>query len=81
MIATIDVLSNGRLTIGCGAGWMEEEFVAVGAPPFSERGKCTDEYLEIFREIWTAEMPTFSGDFAEFSKLLNLASQFVFDNL
>ena len=72
MIATIDVLSNGRLTIGCGAGWMEEEFVAVGAPPFSERGKCTDEYLEIFREIWTAEMPTFSGDFAEFSNIAAL---------
>ena len=47
MIATIDVLSNGRGTIGCGAGWMEEEFIAVGAPSFAERGKSTDEYLEI----------------------------------
>ena len=43
MIATIDVLSNGRGTIGCGAGWMEEEFIAVGAPSFAAGGQSTDE--------------------------------------
>ena len=46
-IATIDVLSNGRVTIGCGAGWMEEEFLAIGTEPFRERGKVTDEYISI----------------------------------
>lgn len=72
MIATIDVLSNGRVTIGCGAGWMEEEFVAVGAPPFKERGKITDEYLEIFREIWSSDAPAYSGNYASFSNILSL---------
>ena len=72
MIATIDVLSNGRVTIGCGAGWMEEEFIAVGAPPFKERGKSTDEYLEIFREIWTSEKPEYKGTYASFSNIVAL---------
>ena len=44
-LATIDVLSNGRVDVGIGAGWMDEEFQAIGAPPFAERGKVTDEYL------------------------------------
>ena len=72
MIATIDVLSNGRVTIGCGAGWMEEEFIAVGAPPFVERGKSTDEYLEIFREIWTKDLPEYSGTYSSFSNIVGL---------
>ncbi|MGA7865600.1 MAG: LLM class flavin-dependent oxidoreductase, partial [Stellaceae bacterium] len=46
MLATIDVLSNGRLTFGIGAGWMKEEFHALGVPPFPERGAVTDEYLD-----------------------------------
>ena len=46
MLATIDVLSKGRLIVGCGVGWMKEEFEALGAPPFAERGSATDEYLD-----------------------------------
>ena len=38
MLATIDVLSAGRLIVGCGVGWLKEEFEAVGAPEFAERG-------------------------------------------
>ena len=52
-LATIDVLSQGRVTVGCGAGWMDEEFKAIGAPPFAERGKVTDEYLRAFKTLWT----------------------------
>src|ERR1700730_4945926 len=51
MLATIDVLSNGRLIFGAGVGWMKEEFDLLGAP-FKERGKVTDEYLEAFLELW-----------------------------
>src|ERR1700745_3649274 len=42
--STIDVLSAGRLFVGIGAGWLEEEFEAIGAPNFAERGIATDEY-------------------------------------
>ena len=56
MLATIDVLANGRLIVGAGAGWMKEEFELLGAP-FEERGKVTDEYLEAFRELWTKDAP------------------------
>ena len=65
-IATIDVLSGGRVTIGCGAGWMEEEFAAIGTEPFNERGKVTDEYLRIFKELWTADSPSFQGTYNSF---------------
>ncbi|PPR23381.1 MAG: Pyrimidine monooxygenase RutA [Alphaproteobacteria bacterium MarineAlpha10_Bin2] len=69
LVSTIDVMSGGRVTLGCGAGWMEEEFVAVNAPPFKERGKVTDEYIKAFRELWSADNPTFKGDYTEFSDI------------
>lgn len=68
-IATADVLSGGRVIVGCGAGWMSEEFEAVGAPPFAERGKVTDEYIRIFKELWTADRPSYEGQYARFKDL------------
>ena len=68
-IATIDVLSNGRVTIGCGAGWMEEEFEAIGTEPFKERGKVTDEYLCIFKELWTEDNPSYQGSYNSFGNV------------
>ena len=65
-LATIDVLSNGRLDVGIGAGWMDEEFQAIGAPPFAERGKVTDEYLRIFKVLWTQDSPHYEGQYAKF---------------
>jgi probable F420-dependent oxidoreductase len=70
ILATIDVLSGGRLVVGCGAGWMAEEFEAIGTPPFAERGKVTDEYIRVFRELWTADQPAFDGDYAQFSDIV-----------
>ena len=70
ILSTIDVLSGGRLTLGIGAGWMEEEFVALGAPPFAERGAVTDEYLQVFRELWTQAEPRFAGKYTRFDKIL-----------
>ena len=69
LVSTIDVMSGGRVTLGCGAGGMEEEFVAVNAPPCKERGKVTDEYIKAFRELWSADNPTFKGDYTEFSDI------------
>jgi probable F420-dependent oxidoreductase len=69
MLATIDVLSNGRLIVGAGAGWMKEEFALLGAS-FEDRGKLTDEYLEAFRELWTKDAPSYSGKHVSFSDLL-----------
>lgn len=69
MLSTIDILSRGRLTVGVGAGWCKEEFEAIGAPPHKERGKVTDEYIRVFRELWSAEDPEFHGDYADFADI------------
>jgi probable F420-dependent oxidoreductase len=69
MLATIDVLSKGRLIVGVGVGWMEEEFLALDAPPFAKRGAVTNEYLKAFIELWTNDNPTFEGEFVRFSNL------------
>jgi probable F420-dependent oxidoreductase len=69
MLATIDVLSKGRLTFGIGAGWMNEEFAALGVPPFAERGQVTDEYLAACRELWTKDEPRFEGKYVKFANV------------
>lgn len=69
MLATMDVLSEGRLTLGVGVGWMEEEFEALDTPPFAERGAVTDEYIRAFKELWTSEDPTFEGKYCRFSNI------------
>lgn len=70
MIATADVLSEGRLVVGCGAGWMQEEIEALGVAPYAERGRVTDEYIAAFRELWTKDRPQFKGRFVEFANIL-----------
>lgn len=69
MLSTIDVLSDGRVTVGAGAGWCKEEFEAIGAPPHAERGKVSDEYIRVFKELWTNENPEFHGDYADFANI------------
>jgi probable F420-dependent oxidoreductase len=61
MLATIDVLSGGRVILGAGAGWLEEEFLALAAPSFAERGAVTSEYLRLMRECWTKSPASFRG--------------------
>ncbi len=51
-LATLDVLSGGRLAVGVGVGWLPEEYAALGAP-FGERGAATDEWLRVIRALWT----------------------------
>jgi probable F420-dependent oxidoreductase len=69
IIASADVLSKGRIIVGCGAGWMQEEMDAIGAPPFKERGKVTDEYIRIFKELWTKDNPEYHGEYASFENI------------
>ena len=69
-LATIDVLSGGRVTLGIGAGWMREEFEAIDAPDFDKRGKVTDEYIAAFRELWSKERPKFAGEFVKFDNII-----------
>lgn len=69
LVSTIDHLSGGRTILGCGAGWMPEEFEALGVPPYAERGKVTDEYIDIYRELWTKDAPTFNGRYRQFSNI------------
>ena len=72
MLSTIDVLSEGRLVIGIGAGWLKAEFDAVVTTPFAERGAVTDEYLEAFRALWTREHAQFDGRYTKFADLIFL---------
>ena len=69
VLSTIDVLSKGRLTVGVGVGWLQKEFEALQTPPFEERGAVTDEYIRIFKELWTSESPSFEGKYHSFSDL------------
>jgi probable F420-dependent oxidoreductase len=68
-LATLDVLSNGRITLGAGVGWMEEEFKAIGLDTYGRRGAYSDECIRIFRELWTKDNPAFQGKFHQFSHL------------
>jgi probable F420-dependent oxidoreductase len=68
--ATIDVLSGGRLVVGCGAGWMKEEFDLLGVP-FSKRGKRTDEYIQAMRAVWTEDNPRINGEFVQLDRDIN----------
>ena len=67
--ATIDVLSKGRVVVGVGAGWLQEEFEALNAPPFAERGRVTDEYLQAFKILWTEDAPCFEGQHVQFANI------------
>jgi probable F420-dependent oxidoreductase len=65
-LATLDIVSKGRVLCGIGAGWYEDEFKRLGIP-FAERGDITDEYVQAMIELWTAPRPHFSGRFVSFS--------------
>jgi probable F420-dependent oxidoreductase len=70
MLASLDVLSGGRLTVGVGAGWLEAEFDAVVTTPFAERGAVTDEYLDAFRALWTEDKPRIAGKYVRYDGLV-----------
>src|SRR5947207_13513559 len=61
MLATIDRLSGGRVILGAGVGWLREEFEALGAPPFEERGRVTEDYIKLMRAAWTTDPVSYEG--------------------
>ena len=67
-IATADVLSRGRVIFGAAVGWMEGEFQALNAP-FAKRGRVSDEYLRLLKELWTNPTPAFDGEYFRFSEV------------
>jgi probable F420-dependent oxidoreductase len=64
-LASLDVLSDGRLIFGLGVGWCEPEMRAVGAP-FAERGRVADDYLAAMRAVWTQPKPAYHGRYVAF---------------
>jgi probable F420-dependent oxidoreductase len=69
ILSTIDVLSEGRLTLGIGAGWLQEEFEAMQLPDFAARGRVTDEYIMACKALWTQAEPSFAGEHVRFGNI------------
>jgi probable F420-dependent oxidoreductase len=61
-LATIDLLSGGRLNVGLGVGWLPDEYDAAGVP-FSERGRRADEALDVLEAVWTTDPVAFEGQY------------------
>jgi probable F420-dependent oxidoreductase len=70
ILATIDYLSKGRLTLGIGVGWCREEFEAIAAAPFDDRGHVTDEWMMACKELWSQDDPRFDGKYVKFSDVV-----------
>jgi probable F420-dependent oxidoreductase len=68
VLATLDVLSGGRVTAGMAVGWTEDEFKALGVP-FQERGALSDEYIAAFKALWTQDKPAFHGQHVRFENI------------
>ena len=66
--ASLDRLSKGRLVFGIGAGYLHQEFDALGIP-FRERGARCNEYIEVLQAMWYEEKPSFNGRFFRFENV------------
>lgn len=67
-LATLDRLSNGRVELGLGVGWLKEEFDALGVP-WERRGARNDEYIAAMRALWAGPHAEFHGEFVDFPKV------------
>jgi probable F420-dependent oxidoreductase len=67
-LSTLDLVSGGRVRVGLGAGWLREEFDALGVP-FDERGPRMEEALQVMTRLWTGERTSFEGRFSSFSDM------------
>jgi probable F420-dependent oxidoreductase len=64
-LATLDVLSHGRVILGVGIGWLREEFEAIGVP-FEGRGRRAVEAIEAMRVLWSEDQPSYQGETVRF---------------
>ncbi len=64
-VATLDHLSGGRVHLGVGVGWLEEEFDAIGVP-FADRGRRNDEYVGAMRALWSQDKASYHGEYVNF---------------
>jgi len=64
-LATLDQLSGGRVELGLGVGWLQEEFDALGIP-WQRRGARNDEYIAAMRALWSGPHAEFHGEFVDF---------------
>src|SRR5438128_1063420 len=64
-LASLDVLSNGRLIFGLGVGWCEPEMRSTGVA-FADRGRIADDYLAAMRTLWTEAKPSYKGSHVAF---------------
>jgi probable F420-dependent oxidoreductase len=67
-LASIDVLSRGRLIVGIGVGYVPGEYEAMGVP-FNTRGRRADDYIDALRSLWGDEQPSFDGEFVSFGAI------------
>lgn len=67
-LASVDVLSRGRVVLGVGVGWLEAEFDALSAS-YAERGAVTDEYLRVIRNLWETETSSFAGRWKRYENM------------
>jgi probable F420-dependent oxidoreductase len=67
-LGTLSLLSGGRVALGCGAGWIREEFEQLGVE-FSTRGKRFDEMIGVLRTLWSGGMVEHHGRFFDFDRL------------
>ncbi len=70
-LVTLDQFSGGRIILGCGVGWLEEEFEALDTFDFKRRGKVTDEYIEIFKRIAAGGEVGFDGETYKFDPVFS----------
>jgi probable F420-dependent oxidoreductase len=70
-VATLDHMSGGRMELGIGVGWLEEEFDAIGVP-FSERGKRADDHIAAMRALWSGDKASHHSEFTDFDDCISL---------
>jgi alkanesulfonate monooxygenase SsuD/methylene tetrahydromethanopterin reductase-like flavin-dependent oxidoreductase (luciferase family) len=67
-LATLDLMSEGRLVVQPTVSWLDEEYAAMGVP-FKKRGRILDEQLAIMRLVWGQSPASFHGDFYHFDEV------------